>query len=96
MSDFLKVFKDKNVASLSLAFVTGLAAWQLLSDFVAGIVLPLVASIFDLASLAQKTSDVGEARLYWGTVVNSAITFLVVAVVVYYVARALGYIKSKK
>ena len=96
MEGFMKFVKEQGVVGLAVGFILGGAISKLVEGFTAGIVDPLIASLFDTSNLTQQTAQIGDAFLSWGYVVTLAINFVVVAAVVYWGVKGLGLDGSKK
>lgn len=86
----LRGFRDfitrGNVIDLAVAVVIGAAFTAVVNAIVEGLINPLIGLIFNAGSLDEALIlTVGEARFTFGAVLGAVITFLAVAVVVYFV-----------
>lgn len=90
----IKGFRDfilrGNVVDLAVAVVVGAAFGALVSSFVKNLLDPLIALIAGNkdAGLGRYTLSAGEARFTYGAFLSDAITFLLTAVVIYFVVVA--------
>lgn len=86
----LKGFRDfitrGNVIDLAVAVVIGAAFTAVVNAIVDGLINPLIGLVFNAQSLDQAMIvTIGEADFRFGAVLGAIITFLAVAVVVYFV-----------
>jgi large conductance mechanosensitive channel len=84
----LKGFKEfilrGNVVDLAIAVVIGTAFTALVKAFVADILTPIVAAIFGQPNFATLTFTINKSQFLYGDLLNSLITFLSVAVALYF------------
>lgn len=96
MKDFMDFVKKQGVVGIAVGFILGGAIAKFVEGLSAGIIDPLIASLFDTTNLTQQTAVVGDAILSWGWVVTLAINLVVVSLVVYWGVKALNLDGSKK
>jgi large conductance mechanosensitive channel len=102
LSEFKQFLLKANVLALALAFILGVALAAVVNSLVKDILLPPVGLLFggvdfnnlfiDLsgkhpASL-KAAQDAGLATLNYGVFINTVITFIIVAFVVFLIARS--------
>ena len=107
----LKEFKDfamkGNLVDIAVAFVMGAAFNKVVASFTAGIVSPLIGLIFnsnfnDLKYvLAPGVTDeagaiTGEVAVLYGSFLTSLIDFIIVALVMFMVIKAITKMKKKE
>jgi large conductance mechanosensitive channel len=85
----LKGFKQfilrGNVVDLAVAVVIGLAFGALVTAIVAGVLMPLIGSIFGDTDFSSLTIHLrGDNAIAYGAVLNAIISFLAVAAAVYF------------
>ncbi len=84
----LKGFRDfimrGNVVDLAVAVVMGAAFGALVTSFVTSILTPLIAAIFSKPDFSRLTWNLHGAVISYGTFLNALISFLLVAVAVYF------------
>jgi large conductance mechanosensitive channel len=103
LSEFKQFLLKANVLALALAFILGVALAAVVNSLVKDILLPPVGLLFggvdfnnlfiDLsgkhpASL-KAAQDAGLATINYGVFINTVITFIIVAFVVFLIARTL-------
>ncbi len=95
-SGFIAFIKEQNVVSLAIGLVLGTAASGLVNSLINNVIMPplgfLLGSAEGIRGLAftMGTTPSGEvAVLHYGEFINDLINFLVLALVVYIVVKAL-------
>ena len=103
LSEFKEFLLKANVLALALAFIIGVALAAVVNSLVKDILMPPVGLLFggvdfnnlfiDLsgkhpASL-KAAQDAGVATLNYGVFINTVITFIIVAFVVFLIARSM-------
>jgi large conductance mechanosensitive channel len=86
----LKGFRDfitrGNVIDLAVAVVIGAAFTSVVNAIVNGVINPLISLVFNAETLDKAMIlPVGDAKFMFGAVLGAIITFLAVALVVYFV-----------
>lgn len=85
MKGFLNFVREQGVVGLAVGFILGGAVSGVVSSLVEDIINPVLGIALGAAgNLADAYIAVGEARIMWGSFVNTAIDFLVIALVVYF------------
>jgi large conductance mechanosensitive channel len=86
LTGFKEFIMRGNVIDLAVAVVIGAAFTAVVNSIVEHIFNPLIGAAFQADSLDKSLIlPVGTARLEFGAVIGSIITFLIVAAVVYFV-----------
>ncbi|MGB0113045.1 MAG: large conductance mechanosensitive channel protein MscL [Ilumatobacteraceae bacterium] len=92
MKNFVTEFKDfinkGNLVELAVAFVLALFFVPIVNAIVDGVLLQLIAAIFGQPSFDSIGIDVGDSRLYIGTVITAIVNFLIVAFVCFLIVKA--------
>jgi large conductance mechanosensitive channel len=74
-----------NVIDLAVAVVIGAAFGAVVTAFVANIITPLIAAIFGQPDFSGLTFTINGSEFHYGLFINALISFLLVALVIYYV-----------
>jgi large conductance mechanosensitive channel len=82
--DFLKEYK---VIGLAVALIIGLAATSLIKSIVDNLVMPLITPFIPNGSWQTATFSMGPIVIGWGALLGSIINFLVIALVVFLIAK---------
>ena len=102
-SEFKAFLLKTNALALAIAFILGVALSAVVDSLVKDIIMPPVGLLFggvdfanmfiDLSGKGYKTlaqaKDAGAATINYGLFINSVITFIVIAFVVFMIARTL-------
>ena len=88
----LKGFKQfilrGNVVELAIAVIIGIAFNAVVQALIRDIITPLIAAIFGKPNFASLSFSVHHSRFLYGDVINYLISFLVIALVLYFVVVA--------
>ena len=84
----LKGFRDfivrGNVIELAIAVVIGIAFNTVISALVKDLLTPLIAAIVGKPDFATLTFTVNKSQFLYGDVINAALSFVLIAAVVYF------------
>lgn len=100
--DFRDFISKGNLVQLAVAFVMGAAFGTVVSSFVNDLVMPIIGKLtgnVDFANLyvnlsgtsypsAAAARQAGAAAIYYGAFINTLVSFLVVALTVFFVVKA--------
>lgn len=90
VTGFAGFLRDQGVINLSIAVVLGAAVTKLVAAFVTDIINPVIGVMVGAAGdLASFTLKVGPIEILWGHFLVTAIDFVVVAAVVYFLIKIL-------
>jgi large conductance mechanosensitive channel len=88
----IKGFRDfilrGNVVDLAIAVVIGAAFGAVVASFVADILTPLIAAIFGKPDFSSLHFTVNGSKFTYGNFINAIISFLLVAIAIYFVVVA--------
>ena len=84
MNGFKTFIMRGNVVDLAIGVVIGAAFTSIVNSFVTDIITPLIAAIFRQPDFASMSITINGSSIMFGNFLNAAITFLIVAWVVYY------------
>jgi large conductance mechanosensitive channel len=93
MSELIKEFKDflkeYKITGLAIAFIIGAAATTLVKALVDGIIMPLVTPFIPGGEWEAATWTIGPIIMKWGAALSAFINFLIIALVVFFIAKFL-------
>lgn len=93
MKSFIEEFKvfamKGNVIDLAVAVVIGAAFGKIVSSLVANIITPIIGLLMGGVDFSGLTYTVGNAEMTYGVFIQSIIDFLIVAVVIFLVVKAI-------
>ncbi len=85
--EFLEFMKNYGVIGLAIAVVIGGKANAMVTTLVDGILMPVITIFLPAGNWREATLDVGPVSLVWGPFVAAIIDFVIVAFVVYLIAK---------
>lgn len=98
MRPFLREFRDfavkGNLIEVAVGLVLALAFTALVNAFVADLVTPIIAAIFGKPDFGGLSFTINDSRFAYGDFINSAITFALVAFVLFLVVKAYNAMKQ--
>jgi len=98
MKGLLGEFKDfinrGNVIDLAVAVLIGAAFGAVITSFTNDIFSGLLGAIGGQPSLADLTFSIGEGTIYYGRFIDSIISFLIVAMVIFIMVKALAKLQE--
>ncbi len=86
-NEFLEFLKEYKILGLAIAFIMGAAATALVKSLVDNIIMPVIAPIIPGGNWKTATLVLGPVTLGWGAFVAEIINFLIIALVVFFVAK---------
>lgn len=89
--DFLKEYK---VVPLAIAFIIGVASTALIQSIVNNLVMPIITPFIPGGGWQAATLKLGPIVIGWGALVGAIINFVIIAFVVFIIAKAI--LKEKK
>lgn len=102
LKGFMDFVREQGVVGLAVGLAIGTAAGATVKAIVDGLINPIVGFIIGGNDLSKLVWNTGLTRsgtelvIAWGVVVNSIITLLAVAAVIYYVVHGLKLDKLDK
>ena len=96
----LKEFKELafggTLVESAVAFVMAIAAAALIGSLVEHVITPIIAAIFGQSDFSRLTIDIGDSAIAYGSFINALITFVSVALAVYFfIVRPYNAYKAK-
>lgn len=82
--DFLKEYK---VVGVAVAFIMAVASTDLIKSLVSNIIMPIITPFIPGGAWQTATLKLGPIVLGWGAFVGSLINFLILAFVVFMIAK---------
>lgn len=87
LSEFKEFLKEYKVIPLAIAFIMGVAATALVKSLVDNLIMPIITPFIPGGGWQQATLSLGPIVLGWGSFLGSLINFLIIALVVFLVAK---------
>ena len=89
IKEFLEFLKEYKVIALAIALIIGLAATALIKSLVDNIIMPLITPFIPGGTWKLATFTIGPIVIGWGAFLGEAINFLIVALVIFFIAKAI-------
>lgn len=87
--DFKAFLLKNNIIALALAVVIGAATNELVQAFVADFIMPIVGQVTPDGAWREMAFEIGGARFLIGHFLGALLSFVIIALVVWQVARVL-------
>lgn len=97
MKGFVNFIREQGVVGLAVGFILGGAVSKVVTALVTDIVNPILGiALGSVGGLKEATIKIGSAEILYGDVISVAIDFIVVALVVYFGVKLMGFDKLDK
>jgi large conductance mechanosensitive channel len=94
----LKEFKDftmrGNVMDLAVAVIIGSAFGKIIASLVNDVLMPLIGLLLGGISFSALSITVGEAVIAYGLFIQAIVDFVIVALVIFLIVRAMNKMKK--
>ena len=87
LNEFKEFLNEYKVIGLAVAFIMGAAATTLVQSLVNNIIMPIITPFVPGGAWETATFAVGPIMLKWGAFLSSLINFLILAFVVFMIAK---------
>jgi large conductance mechanosensitive channel len=96
---WLKEFREfaikGNVVDLAVGVIIGAAFGKIVSSLVADIVMPLVGILINGVQFESLVFLVGEAKVAYGKFIQNVVDFVLVAIVIFLLVKAINHFRRK-
>jgi large conductance mechanosensitive channel len=96
LRDFKAFVLRGNLLELAVAFVLGVAFAAVVSSFVNDILMNIVAAVAGKPDFSGLTFQLGKGVIRYGSFLTAAVTFLVIAFVLFVIVRAVEQLMPSK
>ena len=87
LKEFMDFLYEYKVIALAIAFIIGVAATQLIQSLVNNILMPIITFFIPGGAWQEATFTIGPIVISWGAFLGDLIYFIIVALVVFFVAK---------
>lgn len=94
LNDFKKFIMQGNVMDLAVAVIIGAAFGLIISSLVNDILMPLIGLLMGGIDFSGLAITVGSAKVGYGLFIQAIVNFLIVALVIFMLVRALNSMKK--
>ena len=95
IQEFKDFINNGNIVDAAVGLIMALAFVPVVTAFVDGILMQIVAAIFGKPDFSGLTLGIGDAELQWGLVVTEFISFLGIAAAVFMVVKGYNAMRAK-
>ncbi len=92
--EFKEFLKEYKIVGLAIAFIMGVAATTLIQSFVNNLIMPILTPFIPGGAWQTATFSVGPVVVGWGALLGAFINFVIIAVVVFIIAKF--FLKEEK
>jgi large conductance mechanosensitive channel len=89
LKEFKEFLKEYKVVPLAIAFIMGVAATALIQSVVNNLIMPLITPFIPGGAWQTSTFSLGPIVIGWGALLGAIINFVVIAFVVFLIAKYL-------
>lgn len=94
IKDFKGFLEEYKIVGLAVAFIIGVAATALVDSLVTNIIMPIITPFIPGGAWQAATFSLGPIVISWGAFLGQVINFLIIALVVFIIAKK--FFKEKK
>lgn len=87
IKEFMEFLKEYKVVALAIAFIMGVAATALIKSLVDNVIMPVITPFIPGGAWKTATFVLGPINLGWGAFIGELINFLIIAFVVFMIAK---------
>ncbi len=87
VTEFKAFLEEYKILGLAIAFVIGVAVTALIKSFVDNIIMPFITPFIAGGAWETATFTLGPVILRWGAFVSSLLNFIIIAFVVFMIAK---------
>ena len=95
-----KEFKDfisrGNVIDMAVGVIIGAAFGKIVSSLVDDILMPLIGAIIGGLDFTSLTFKIGDATVCYGNFIQNIVDFLIVALCIFFIVKAMNKFKKKE
>ncbi len=88
MTEFKEFITKGNVMSMAVGIIIGGAFTAIINSVVADIISPIIGLILGGVDFSKVSFGIGDAQIMIGNLINAIITFLITAVVLFFIIKA--------
>jgi large conductance mechanosensitive channel len=96
LNEFKEFVNRGNLLELAIAVVLATAFAPVVTSIVDNIFMPIIAAIFGQPDFSQLGFDIGDARINYGIPLTLIISFLLIALVCFFIVKAYNATKKQE
>lgn len=87
LREFMEFLREYKVIALAVAFIMGVAATSLVKSLVDNIIMPIITPFIPGGAWRTATFTLGPIAIGWGPFLSELINFVIIAAVVFIIAK---------
>jgi len=87
--EFMEFLLEYKVIPLAIAFIIGAAITAVVQSLVNDMIMPIVTPFIPGGAWQEATLELGPVIIKWGSFLGSVINFVIIALVVFFIAKKL-------
>ena len=87
LKEFNEFLKEYKIVPLAVAFIIGIAATSLIQSIVNNLIMPIVTFFIPGGAWRNAAVAIGPIILPWGALLNALVYFIIIAFVVFMIAK---------
>ena len=96
MTEFKEFIAKGNVMTMAVGIIIGGAFTAIINSVVADVISPIIGLILGGTDFSALSFGVGDAQIMIGNLINAIITFLITAVVLFFIVKAFNKFDEMK
>ena len=96
MTEFKEFIAKGNVMTMAVGIIIGGAFTAIINSVVADIISPIIGLILGGVDFTKVSFGIGDAQIMIGNLINAIITFLITAVVLFFIIKAFNKFDEMK
>ena len=96
MTEFKEFIAKGNVMNMAVGIIIGGAFTAIINSVVADVISPIIGLILGGTDFSALSFGVGDAQIMIGNLINAIITFLITAVVLFFIIKAFNKFDDMK
>jgi len=88
MAEFKEFIAQGNVMSMAVGIIIGGAFTTIINSVIADVISPIIGLILGGTDFSKVSFGVGDAQIMIGNLINAIITFILTAVVLFFIMKA--------
>jgi large conductance mechanosensitive channel len=89
VKEFLEFLKEYKVVGLAIAFIMGVASTALIKSLVDNVIMPIITPFIPGGAWKEAFFNLGPIVIKWGAFLGELINFIIIALVVFMIAKAI-------
>ena len=85
--EFLDFLREYKIIALAAAFIMGVASRDLVNSTVTNVIMPFINPFIPQGNWQEATFSIGPVIIGWGPFLASLINFIILASVVFFIAK---------